>query len=71
MALALVVQFYSNYIIAAANLPALFFLVWLMRGQGWRAVRRVAAVTGCLGVVALLLGPILIPAAMLRWGAKH
>jgi 4-amino-4-deoxy-L-arabinose transferase-like glycosyltransferase len=52
-ALALVVQFYSNYIIAAANLPALFFLAWMLRKQGKRAVLSVAAVPGILIVAAL------------------
>jgi 4-amino-4-deoxy-L-arabinose transferase-like glycosyltransferase len=45
-ALALVLQFYSNYIIAAANLPALICLAWILRRQGHAAILRVALVFG-------------------------
>ena len=45
-ALALVLQFYSNYIIAAANLPALVCLVWMLRREGGAAILRVALVFG-------------------------
>ncbi len=52
-AFALILQFYSNYIIMAANLPALFVLAWMLRRQGKPAVLRVAAVLGILIVAAL------------------
>jgi 4-amino-4-deoxy-L-arabinose transferase-like glycosyltransferase len=52
-AFALVLQFYSNYIFTAANLPALFVLAWMLRKQGRRAALRVAAVAGIVLVAAL------------------
>jgi hypothetical protein len=52
-ALALVLQFYSNYIVVAANLPALLILAWMLRKQGKPALLRVAAVLGILMVAAL------------------
>ena len=52
-ALSLVLQFYSNYIIVVANLPALLFLAWMFRKQGIPAVLRVAAVAGILVIAAL------------------
>jgi len=52
-ALALVLQFYSNYIIVVANLPALLFLAWMLRKQGKPAVLRVATVAGILIIAAL------------------
>ena len=50
---ALIVQFYSNYIIAVANLPALFFLAWMFRKRGKHAVLRVVAILGILMVAVL------------------
>ncbi|MGA2240779.1 MAG: hypothetical protein ABSH11_01900 [Verrucomicrobiota bacterium] len=52
-AFALVLQFYSNYIITAANLPGLFVLAWMLRWQGKPAVLRVVAVPVVLMVAAL------------------
>jgi 4-amino-4-deoxy-L-arabinose transferase-like glycosyltransferase len=52
-ALALVLQFYSNYIIAVANVPALLALAWMLRGQGRAAILRVAFVFGIF-VIAVL-----------------
>ena len=52
-AFALILQFYSNYIIVVANLPVLFVLAWMLRNQGKQAVLRVAAVAGLLMVAAL------------------
>jgi 4-amino-4-deoxy-L-arabinose transferase-like glycosyltransferase len=52
-ALALVLQFYSNYIIAVANLPALLCLAWMMRKQGRAAVLSIATALG-VWVVAIL-----------------
>ena len=52
-ALALVLQFYSNYIIMVANLPALLFLAWMLRKQGKSAVLRVVTVAGILIIAAL------------------
>jgi len=52
-ALALILQFYSNYIVVVANLPALFVLAWMLRKQGKPALLRVAAVLGILTVAAL------------------
>jgi hypothetical protein len=52
-AFALILQFYSNYIIMAANLPALFVLAWMLRKQGRSAVLNAAAVLGILMVAAL------------------
>ena len=52
-ALALILQFYSNYIVVAANLPALFVLAGMLRRQGKPAMLRVAAVLGILLVAAL------------------
>jgi 4-amino-4-deoxy-L-arabinose transferase-like glycosyltransferase len=52
-ALALSLQFYSNYIVAVANLPALFFLAWKSRQQGMRVVRYAMAIPGILAVAAL------------------
>jgi hypothetical protein len=49
----LVLQFYSNYIVVVANLPALLILVWMLRKQGKPALLRVAAVLGILMVAAL------------------
>jgi 4-amino-4-deoxy-L-arabinose transferase-like glycosyltransferase len=53
VALALILQYYSNYIIAVANLPAVLCLVWTLRKQGRTAILRVAAVLGILFVAAL------------------
>ena len=50
---ALILQFYSNYIIAAANIPALIFLAWMLRKRGKRAVLGVAAILGVL-LIAML-----------------
>jgi 4-amino-4-deoxy-L-arabinose transferase-like glycosyltransferase len=52
-ALALILQFYSNYIVAAANLPALFFLVWMFRKRGRQAVLGIVAILGILTVAVL------------------
>jgi 4-amino-4-deoxy-L-arabinose transferase-like glycosyltransferase len=52
-ALALILQFYSNYIVVVANLPALLILAWMLRKQGKPALLRVAAVLGILMVAAL------------------
>jgi len=52
-AFALILQFYSNYIVVVANLPALFILAWMLRKQGKSATLRVAAVLGILLVAAL------------------
>lgn len=52
-AFALVLQFYSNYIIMAANLPGLFVLAWMLRRQGKPAALRVVAVLGILTVAVL------------------
>jgi hypothetical protein len=52
-AVALIVQFYSNYIIMVANLPALVFLAWMLRKEGKPALLRLAAVAGILVVAAL------------------
>ncbi len=52
-ALALTLQFYSNYIVAAANLPALLLLAWMLRKQGMPALLRVAAVPGILILAGL------------------
>ena len=52
-ALALILQFYSNYIVVVANLPALLILAWMLRQQGKAAMLRVAAVLGILLVAAL------------------
>ena len=52
-AFALILQFYSNYIIMVANLPALFFLAWMLRKQGKPARLRLAAVLGIL-IMAVL-----------------
>jgi hypothetical protein len=49
----LILQFYSNYIIMAANLPVLFVLAWMLRRQGKPAVLRVVAVLVILMVAAL------------------
>ena len=51
--LGLILQFYSNYIVAVANLPALLILAWMLRKQGKPALLRVAAVAGILMVAAL------------------
>jgi hypothetical protein len=45
-ALALALFFYSNYIMAAANLPAVLCAGWMLRKQGPTAVLRLAAVFG-------------------------
>lgn len=52
-ALALVLQFYSNYIIAVANLPALFCVAWMLWNHGKTAVLQAAAVPAILAVAAL------------------
>ncbi|MGA2179978.1 MAG: glycosyltransferase family 39 protein [Verrucomicrobiota bacterium] len=52
-ALALVLQFYSNYIMVVANLPGLLVLAWMLRKQGKSAVLGVSAVPGILFVAAL------------------
>jgi hypothetical protein len=53
VAFALILQFYSNYIIMVANLPALVGLAWLLRKQGPRTVLRVAAAAGIALAAAL------------------
>ncbi|HSY43731.1 MAG TPA: glycosyltransferase family 39 protein [Candidatus Acidoferrum sp.] len=45
-ALALVLQFYSNYIVATANLPALVCVAWMLRKNGRTAMSQVAMVFG-------------------------
>lgn len=50
---ALVLQFYSNYIIAVANMPALFCLAWMLRKQEREAIWRVAWVLGIFAVAIL------------------
>jgi 4-amino-4-deoxy-L-arabinose transferase-like glycosyltransferase len=50
---ALILQFYSNYIIAAANIPALFALAWMLRKQGRKAAIRVVMIPGIL-IAAIL-----------------
>jgi hypothetical protein len=45
-ALALALQFYSNYIIAAASLPALICLAWMLRRQGRAAILSMVFVFG-------------------------
>lgn len=52
-ALALVLQYYSNYIVAVANLPAILCVAWMLRKQGKAAMLRVAIVLGILFVAAL------------------
>jgi len=52
-ATALILQFYSNYIMAAANLPALLALAWMFRQQGKSALLGVIAVPGILLAAAL------------------
>ena len=52
-AFALILQFYSNYIIMVANLPGLFVLAWMLRQQGKPAVLRVVAVLVILMAAAL------------------
>ncbi len=52
-AAALILQFYSNYIIAAANIPALIVLAWMLRTRGKRAVLDVAVIPGVLLAAAL------------------
>lgn len=52
-AFALILQFYSNYIIMVANLPVLFVLAWMLRRQGKPAVLRVVAVLVILMVAVL------------------
>jgi 4-amino-4-deoxy-L-arabinose transferase-like glycosyltransferase len=53
IALALVIQFYSNYIIVAANLPVILCMVWFLRKQGRQAVFRIAAALGIWVLAAL------------------
>lgn len=50
---ALILQFYSNYIVAFANLPALLFLAWQLRKRGRRALLDVAAAAGIFFAAAL------------------
>jgi 4-amino-4-deoxy-L-arabinose transferase-like glycosyltransferase len=45
-ALALILLFYSNYIMAGANLPAILCAGIMLRKQGWPAVLRLAAAFG-------------------------
>ena len=52
-ALALILQFYSNYIIATASLPALLYLVWLLRRQGKAAIFSVVFVSGVFTTAVL------------------
>jgi 4-amino-4-deoxy-L-arabinose transferase-like glycosyltransferase len=52
-ALALALQFYSNYIVMVANLPALALLAWMVRKQGGPALLRVAAAAGLALAAAL------------------
>lgn len=52
-AAALILQFYSNYIVAAANLPALLFLTWMFRKNGKAALQQSAVVFGIFFVVIL------------------
>ena len=52
-ALALILQFYSNYIIAVANLPIMLCVAWMLRKHGWAAILRIAAVPAVLFVAAL------------------
>jgi 4-amino-4-deoxy-L-arabinose transferase-like glycosyltransferase len=54
-ALALILQFYSNYIVVVANLPALFILAGMLRRQGKPAMLRVVAVLVVLMAAALPL----------------
>jgi 4-amino-4-deoxy-L-arabinose transferase-like glycosyltransferase len=65
-ALALILQFYSNYIIVVANLPAVLCLGWLLRKRGRAAVLQIAIVLGALFVAAL---PWLLYAH--SWGQKN
>jgi 4-amino-4-deoxy-L-arabinose transferase-like glycosyltransferase len=65
-AFALILQFYSNYIMVVANLPVLFVLAWMLRKQGKSAVLGVIAVPGILFVAAL---PWLVYAH--SWGQTH
>lgn len=53
VALALILQFYSNYIIAVANVPPLLCLAWMLRQQGKAAVFGIATALG-VWVVAIL-----------------
>jgi 4-amino-4-deoxy-L-arabinose transferase-like glycosyltransferase len=53
MALALILQFYSNYIIAVANLPALLCVAWMLRKHGKTAILRVVAALAVSFVAAL------------------
>jgi len=50
---ALVLEYYSNYIIAVANVPALLVLAWMLRKPEQRGVRRVAAILAILAAAAL------------------
>jgi Dolichyl-phosphate-mannose-protein mannosyltransferase len=52
-AAALILLFYSNYIIAVANLPALFLLACGFRNRGKQAVLEVVAIFGIVFVAAL------------------
>ncbi|HTR43040.1 MAG TPA: hypothetical protein VMH87_15605 [Pseudomonadales bacterium] len=62
-ALALIIQFYSNYIVVAANLPMILCLAWFIRNQGRQAIFRLAA---ALGIFVLAAAPWLIYAH--PWG---
>jgi 4-amino-4-deoxy-L-arabinose transferase-like glycosyltransferase len=52
--LSLLIQFYSNYIIATANLPILLLLAWNLRGREKRAVLRLGL---SLALLLLLVSP--------------
>jgi 4-amino-4-deoxy-L-arabinose transferase-like glycosyltransferase len=65
-ALALILQFYSNYIIVVANLPAVLCVGWLLRKQGRAAVLQAATMLGALFIAAL---PWLVYAH--SWGQKN
>jgi hypothetical protein len=51
--LALILQFYSNYVMAAANLPAVFFLTWMLRKQGRFARSNLMAIFGIFFIAIL------------------
>jgi 4-amino-4-deoxy-L-arabinose transferase-like glycosyltransferase len=65
-ALALALLFYSNYILATANLPAFFCAAWMLRKQGRVAMFRLAA---ALGIFAAAILPWLLYAR--PWGQSH
>ncbi len=65
-ALALVLLFYSNYILATANMPAVFCAGWMLWRQGRVAMLRLAA---ALGIFAVAILPWVLYAH--PWGQSH